>query len=318
MSELTMENDEHGNGSISRWLFNPFYYVAGGKALSIGIVAMLITGCLAFSGNIRFNGLLDFRIGMPETSLWLHILEILISWIVLSILLMLFGKMISKSRLRFIDVFGTQALARCPYFFLALVALLPGAGRFARNNLAHPGGWPAFSLDMAVFLFLGLFGLVMLIWMVALMYRAFSVTCNVSGRPAVSLFIIALIIGEILSVIIIRVGIQASPSQTADFTSQASGFVTLLSKGEYATAAEMFDETMTSAMPQEKLEEVWQSLLTQFGPFKAQGAARKTKIPGYDVLFVPCEFEKASLNSQIAFDREGKISGLYFRPSSGE
>lgn len=318
MNEIAGSYEKSGDGVISRWLFNPFYYLAGGKALVIGVIVILITGVLACIGKIRFNGLLDFFMGIEAAPLWLNISEILISWLLLSILLLLFGKILSKSRIRLIDVFGTQALARFPYLFLPLVALPLGAGRFAQKILADPAAWQAFSLDLVIFLFLYLFIYAMLIWMVVLMYRAFSVSCNVFGKSAISLFVVALIVGEILSVIIIRFGVQALPAQTADFTSQASEFVTLLSEEEYESAFKMFDVTMTSAMPEEKLEEVWQSLVTQFGPFKAQGEVQKTEITVFDVYFVPCEFEKISLNSQIAFDREGKISGLYFRPLIGE
>jgi hypothetical protein len=65
-------------------------------------------------------------------------------------------------------------------------------------------------------------------------------------------------------------------------TPRAAEFVTLLSGKDYETAVEMFDETMASVMPQEKLEEVWQTLLSQLGSFETQNAVRKSKIPGYD------------------------------------
>ena len=41
--------------------------------------------------------------------------------------------------------------------------------------------------------------LVALIWMIYLMYRAFSVSCNLKGGKAVVLFIAALIAAEVIS-----------------------------------------------------------------------------------------------------------------------
>jgi hypothetical protein len=41
----------------------------------------------------------------------------------------------------------------------------------------------------------------MLVWMVALMYRAYSVSCNTKGGKAIGSFIAALIIAEILSIV---------------------------------------------------------------------------------------------------------------------
>jgi len=46
-------------------------------------------------------------------------------------------------------------------------------------------------------------GILMIIWMVALMYRAYAVSCNVSGGKAAGVFITALILGEVVSKIIL-------------------------------------------------------------------------------------------------------------------
>jgi hypothetical protein len=329
MNELSMANDTREGASVIRWLYNPFYYIAGGKALAVGIIVMLITGYLAFLGKVRFDGLLDFHFGGMATPLWLNISEILVSWLLLSILLLFFGRILSKSRIRFIDVFGTQALARFPYFLISIVVLLlPGASRFNQELmqvlLAKPPAFPAFSFDMAALFFLVFFAILMTIWMIILMYRAFSVSCNVSGKSAISLFIVALIVVEILSLFAIRLGLQsaaaqpenvlAQASESVDLSSRASEFVAFLSDENYESAVNMFDETMTSAMPEKKLEEVWQSLLSQVGSFQSREETQKKEIPGYDVYIIPCHFERASLKTQIAFDKQGKIAGLYFLP----
>jgi hypothetical protein len=156
-----------------------------------------------FWGKIRFDGLLDFHMGLPPLPIWGNIAETLFSWLLLSILLFFAGKMISKSRPRLIDVFGTQALARLPYLLVSLTALMPGANRFTNELLTGRASWDQFSADMAVFLFVAIFGLVMMVWMIALMYRAFAVSCNVSGKVAILVFIIALAVGEIISKVII-------------------------------------------------------------------------------------------------------------------
>lgn len=188
---------------ISRWLFNPFYYVAGAKALAIGLLVLVLTGVFGFLGRIRFDGLLDFHLGLPPLSIWGNIAENLLSWMLLSILLFLAGKIVSKSRARVIDVFGTQALARTPYLLVSFTVLMPNANHFTHGLLHGHVSWDQFSPDMAVFIFVVGFGLVMLVWMVTLMYRAFAVSCNVSGKVAVVVFMVAIIIGEIISKILI-------------------------------------------------------------------------------------------------------------------
>ena len=323
MSKLSMAHNKRDSASKSRLLLNPFYYVAGGKALAIGVIVMLTTGCLAFLGKIRFDGLIDFHFGGTTVPLWLNVSELLVSWILMSVFILFFGRIISKSRIRFIDVFGTQALARAPYLFLALAALLlPGAHRSSQKLLqtllSDQLAFPAFSFDMVAFFFLLLFAFLMTIWMILLMYRAFSVSCNVSGKSAISLFIVALVIVEFLSMFAIRFGLQSVTAQPTDLSSPAAEFVTLLSDGDYESAVNMFDESMTSIMPEEKLEKVWQSLLAQFGPYRAQTAAQGTKASGYDVFLIPCRFEKASINARITFNAYGEIAGLYFFPPDAD
>ena len=38
-----------------------------------------------------------------------------------------------------------------------------------------------------------------IIWMVALMWKAFSISCNIKGGRAIALFIVAVLIGEVVS-----------------------------------------------------------------------------------------------------------------------
>ena len=197
-----------------RWLFNPFYYIAGGKALGLGICFILATGVFVLLGDsVRLIGVLDFNLGVkPQAS----ILEIfswgLISWIVMGILLLIGGKIISKSRVRTLDVIGTQALARFPYLVTAILTLHPGTKRFAQ--LFESGAqWQTHPTDVAVFVLTVFVGIIMAIWMVSLMYRAFAVSCNVSGGKAISVFVAALILGEAISkFIVIFIFINQNPS----------------------------------------------------------------------------------------------------------
>jgi hypothetical protein len=316
MSDTSANPGIQGSSVLSRWLFNPFYYIAGGKALAIGIVVMLITGLSANLGRARFNGLLDFHIDLQAQPFWINISEILISWLVFSCLLLVSGKIVSKSRVRFIDVFGTQALARFPYLLASMIAFIPATHRFIQKLATDLTALERFSPDMIPFIVAIIFVLLMLAWMVTLMYRAFSISCNITGKKAISVFIAALIVGEILSRVVLHYGALALPDQTPELSSRAGELVTLFSEEEYAGIEEMFDKTMKEALPAEKLEELWKSLIVQTGPFRTQGQIRKTEYMGYDIVYVPCQFEKTTLDCQIAFDSEGSVSGLFFRPAA--
>ena len=193
---------------IRTWLFNPFHYIAGGKALGLGILLILAAGFIGSLSNSHFDGVLDFHTGAPAPR-WAFLVQGFVDWLVMGVLLLFFGgKLISKSRVRVVDVFGTQALARFPTLILALVALILIYQRQVERLISVtqilPGELPpadliAFSLVAAVV------AIVVVAWMLVLMYRAYAVSCNVSGLKAIVLFVVAVLVGELLSKIILGV-----------------------------------------------------------------------------------------------------------------
>lgn len=76
-----------------------------------------------------------------------------------------------------------------------------------------------------------------------------------------------------------------------------------------------FDETVSAALPPEKLAETWDSLLTQAGAFTSIEKSQEKELQGYHVVRVAGVFEKARLEAVIAFDAQKHIAGLHFVPA---
>jgi hypothetical protein len=95
-----------------------------------------------------------------------------------------------------------------------------------------------------------------------------------------------------------------------DIKTLAEEFVDHISKGEYAVATDYFDSNMKSLMPASKLSDTWQLIQSQVGRYKGRTATKTTKIQGFDVVLVTCQFEKATLDAQLAFDSSKQISGF--------
>ncbi len=198
--------DNVSRKNIRTWLFNPFHYVAGGKALAVGLALILAAGLVGSLSNSHFDGVLDFHTG-AAAPLWMFVCEGLVDWLVLSGLLLLGGKVICRSRGRALDVFGTQALARFPTVVTATFALMPGYRRFALHLAArYINTLPDVQTKAADPIMFGItvvVAVLMVVWMVALMYRAFSVSCNVTGGKAIGVFIACVILGEAISKVVI-------------------------------------------------------------------------------------------------------------------
>jgi hypothetical protein len=110
---------------------------------------------------------------------------------------------VSHSSFRVIDVLGTQALARWPYLITSVV-MFPDANQrviaYIMSKLTQAVPAAAIgSVDVLIFGFAMFVTVLMTIWMVALMYRAYAVSCNIKGTAAVITFIVSLTGAEVLS-----------------------------------------------------------------------------------------------------------------------
>ncbi len=109
---------------------------------------------------------------------------------------------------------------------------------------------------------------------------------------------------------VFALGIKSMPIETL-----AKDLVDSLASGDFNKAVENFDDTMKTALPADKLQQVWNSLIVQCGAFIEQKGTRTTKIMGYDVVFVTCKFEKAVLDTKVVFNDKQQVTGLFFVPA---
>ncbi len=183
-------------------LFRPFTFVAGGQALAVGLAAILMAGAVGWFGGAHFDGVLDSHVGRRGL-LWVTVSEGVIDWLCMFVATLAAGKLISRSAFRVIDIAGTQALARWPTIFAAAACLPPGVARFGevltRAVLNPKPQLPPVQADTFIFFGACVVMLAATVWMVALMYQSFSVSCNVRGPKAIWTFVIALLAGEVLS-----------------------------------------------------------------------------------------------------------------------
>ena len=189
--------------TIGRWLFNPFVRIAGALSLIIGLAGIVVAGLAAAGAGIRFDGLLDVHAG-NEVALWMPVVEGLVNWAVFTLLLVVVALLFSKSAVRLVDIAGTQAMARMPLLLVAAICNLPliqdAFDRMAAVLLGFElEGSTLTGLVAGILVTLG--GVV---WMVALMWKAFSVSCNMRGGRAIALFILAVLLGEAATLYLTR------------------------------------------------------------------------------------------------------------------
>ena len=326
------------------WLFNPFHFLAGGQALTWGLACTALTAWLGGIFDYRFTGVISFQRTAPAP-LWYAIAQGLMAWAILSALLYIGGRLISRSHVRPIDVFGTQALARAPGLLIALIAV----SRPFRNlttALIAQGSSNLSIAQLALLSSVGLVLILLLVWMVLLMYRAFAVSCNVAGGRAIVVFIAAIALGEVATGAAGRLlpGTVASapvqseqpltPNRKETAMSQTSAPVQseqrhlaaqlatrILQAHEQGRFEALGPEEATDKFRRAFTPEVQrhshQSIRQLFGTFEDLDFVETRSLESQPHLLVhrfKGRYSTASPEVRVVLDQDGKLTGLWIKP----
>lgn len=109
----------------------------------------------------------------------------------------------------------------------------------------------------------------------------------------------------------------SSPSQGAeDLKPTAHDLVSQLMDGHAARILKRATPQVRQNLSAAQLKAAVAALKSTAGAFKSQVSARQEKAQGLDVVIVTCEFERAMVDIQFAFDDQGRIAGLFMRPAA--
>jgi len=109
----------------------------------------------------------------------------------------------------------------------------------------------------------------------------------------------------------------ASLTQAQEYTEelQITGeVINHLSTGQTTKVYDLFDDNMKAAITLDKLGEIWPALLTQCGKFNGSGESIAVESQGFVVVNQLIDFESTDLDIRLAFNKEKRISGLFFVP----
>jgi dienelactone hydrolase len=107
---------------------------------------------------------------------------------------------------------------------------------------------------------------------------------------------------------------QAAPP---DVAARAKEVIASLAAQQFAAVEARFTEQMTVALSGGRLGSTWTAVIAQAGPLKScETSPRIRSIADKQMVITLCEFERAKVDVQIAFDSDGKISGLALRPAA--
>lgn len=183
-------------------LIDPFKYFSGGATLAAGVAGMLVMVVLARLFGATFRGVVSEGIG--TLSYWQLALQQAAGWGVFSLLLYVAARLFSRSKIRAVDVFGYQALARIPFVFVLLGSALPTIRQAMEGMMAltpeelmtqSPDELVTSAILLVITIF-GLFSLLMLVWFFWWSYRGFATAANLKGGKAAAIYVGCYLLAE--------------------------------------------------------------------------------------------------------------------------
>lgn len=104
-------------------------------------------------------------------------------------------------------------------------------------------------------------------------------------------------------------------AQTKDPIAIASHLLDDLDAARFEAAASGFTEQMRTAVPVEKLKQVWQSLPAQAGAAKGRGKPVVQPHDGITLVTIPLHHADFELVARVMIDSSGRISGFLIQPA---
>ncbi len=122
----------------------------------------------------------------------------------------------------------------------------------------------------------------------------------------------ALVVSLMLAAMFASSTLTAADNQVA----KAETLVHSLAAGNYTSVEATFNAQMQQGLPAGKLKEAWKQITDQAGSYMKTGETKTVEYHGDTVVLVKTEFKNGALWTQVAFDKSGKVAGLYFRPAN--
>jgi hypothetical protein len=177
-------------------MLNPFTRIAGWQSLGLGLAFLILMGLIGAYSGVAFDGVLDMHL-VKDLSLQNSFIYLAIDVVSLVLIMWIAGLTLSRG-FRFVDILGTMTLAKAPFLILAIGGLfttVPDLSQMVKN--------PAVVFQSVSFIVLLILSIPVIIWSVALMYHALKVSCGVTGNKLTIVFIIALLLSEAVSKLLV-------------------------------------------------------------------------------------------------------------------
>jgi hypothetical protein len=111
-------------------------------------------------------------------------------------------------------------------------------------------------------------------------------------------------------------GVAVAQLAPAAAIAKSEAILKNMQDGRFADVFREFDPTMATAIPEEKLRGVWETMLAKFGAVKSIDERRSGELKGFSAAELIVTFEKERVVQRVVFDNDGKVAGLAYQPAA--
>jgi hypothetical protein len=185
-------------------LINPFQKIGGLKALSWGIVLMLLMSLLGAHANIFYDGVLGYLmpIGIKTKltpNFYLLLYQNSIACLTVTLMYFISAKILKAKQIRFIDFIGMVMLSRYPILISVAFTYLED---LVRPDLLQFDPSQGFELKFSLFgVMSAMIFMFCSMWQIATYFFALKESSGLTGRKLWLSFILTMSLGEVIAMV---------------------------------------------------------------------------------------------------------------------
>ena len=177
-----VEEEENPSKKMKKILFQAFNFYSEKRLLTIGLLGTIAASLIGFVLHARFDGILD-----------VHFVESI--------------KIYEPLLDNLIDILNASLIARLPYYLISLANINGYMADLSERMLGlatqQPEALQINPLDITAILIFAFASLLLLIYYLYLLFKGYQVATNAKGALPIGLFVIAVILAEVISKLII-------------------------------------------------------------------------------------------------------------------
>ena len=186
-------------------LYNPLGVLGKRDGFLVGVLVIILLTAVAYWGGAHLDGAIDLHVNTSLPSLWLVLIQSLVSWLSLALCLFAASRLFGGNG-GLVPHMAATGLARFPYIISAVIVSRPILGHLMLKGVVEKGGEITVRTEVMMLPAIIIGGLAVVgltVWAIAMLYFGYREASRTEGGRCTVSFIIGLLVAELISRLIL-------------------------------------------------------------------------------------------------------------------